>query len=356
MKLRSLIPAIFAATGVLLSASVNASADDQWRGVFNFDPVQVNFKGGTANFNIGLSAYRQVHEKVSLGFGLQLLEPWNFKIAPSFPLYAGIHYENFGERFTPTFDFNTGISLSSENFDYSAFFINPMIGFRYGKFGAGIGYHGSIPVGVKGAEWGSGINLRLAYFFSYGGSIPESIKRPFQHPTVGLELTYDIPSETEKYYGKTAFSFGANAYMLFHLSDDFELGPMAGIHYMGRKYLDANDSWEWIGTFNTFWFPIALRGRYNLNSVKIAGKIHPWAQLDLGGVAAVSVDGADENEYAGSFYWCPAIGLSYEIRGGESSIDLGFGYHTLRPYINDGRKEEGTYTTNIFRISLGYNF
>lgn len=345
-----------------LAAPANIFAQDKWQGQANFDPAVIpTAKGALTNFQLGLSAYRQVYPYVALGFGAALQENWKFKSGWAFPVFASIRAEQFDASFTPTFDFRVGYSFSTQKFDYSAFFINPTVGIRYEQLGIGVGYVGAKP-NYEGSKWESSINIRLAYYFGYH---PTSFSRSLTKTNFGLEATLDLfGGNGDKYAIKPGTGYGLNFFFLYPVTDNLEIGPMVGFHNQNFKYLDIwntidRDNLQWEGDHSSVWIPIALRTRYNVRQATFAGKIYPWARLDLGGYAASG------DELKGGFYWSPAVGLSLDLKDGNHSLDLGIGYTAIKAYkgavIADDvdfakEMETPTHTISGCQITLGYKF
>ncbi|MDE7386431.1 MAG: hypothetical protein K2N28_04780 [Muribaculaceae bacterium] len=335
-------------TAFVASVSFASNAEDKWQGIANFDVANINVKGNTPSFSIGLGAYQKVHPNVMAGFGAQITESWKFKGNPSIPVFVGLHAEKFGEKMSPMLDFTTGFSFNTSEIDYSSYYLNPMIGVRFGKYGLGVGYLGSIAIG-EGARWESYINIRLAYYFGYHKTkMSESIKN---NTNFGMELTADIPLNSGENV-KGTFGEGLNLYLLYSVSDNFEIGPMVGAHNLATELRGDWSHNEWDGDHGSLWVPIALRGKYSARQIAVAGKFYPWARLDLGGCAAIG------DELRSGFYYSPAVGLSLDVRGGKSSIDLGLSYTGLSTGLKDewGTQKMPKFTTHMLSIALGYTF
>lgn len=334
----------------ILCLPVITKAEDKWQGIATFDPAVINTGGGTPSFSIGLGAYKNVHPNAMLGFGAEIAETWNFKGNPSFPLFVGLHAERFEDSFSPTFDFRTGYSLSTQDFDYSTFFINPMVGVRFNRYGLSVGYLGGIAPQVEGSKWSSAINIRFSYYFGYH---PTRMSKALKKTNFVAEVTADVPFAPSKYGYKFRFGEGINLGLLYPISEKFELGPMIGLHFINYKEEITAPDLSFIGynNRNEPWAFLALRGKYRFRQISVANKFYPWAQLDLGVASYENTD----------FYYSPAIGFSYDVRDGKSSIDLGIGYGSFSAdKATDGNGNwangEGKFSVNIIRISLGYTF
>ncbi|MDE7472758.1 MAG: hypothetical protein K2M68_04140 [Muribaculaceae bacterium] len=335
-------------TAFVASVSFASSAEDKWQGIASFDVANINVKGNTPSFSIGLGAYQKVHPNVMAGFGAQITESWKFKGNPSFPIFVGLHAEKFEEKMSPVLDFTTGICLNTSEIDYSSYYMNPMVGVRFGRYGIGVGYLGSIAM-AEGAQWESYINIRLAYYFGYHKTkMSESIKN---NTNFGMELSADIPLNSGESIRGT-FGEGINFYLLYSVNDNFELGPMVGAHYLTTELKDYWSDYEWEGDHGSLWAPVALRGKYNFLQIAIGGKFYPWARLDIGGSISIG------DELKSGFYYSPAVGLSLDVRGGKSSIDLGLSYTGLSTGLEDDWTSQKTsrFTTHMLSIALGYTF
>lgn len=320
---------------------VITKAEDKWQGIATFDPAVINTAGGTPSFSFGLGAYQKVHPNAMLGFGSEIAESWKFKGNPSFPVFIGLHAERFEDSFSPTFDFRTGYSFSTQDFDYSSFFINPMVGVRFNRYGFSVGYLGGIAPQVEGAKWSSAINIRFSYYFGYH---PTRMSKELKKTNFVAEVTADMPLGTSKYYATLDFGIGLNIGLLCPFSETFEIGPVIGFHSYN---VTINQSDKINGGDISALF--ALRGKYRFRQISIANKFYPWAQVDFGGLVG--------GDYIKSgVYFSPAVGISYDVRGGKSSIDLGLGYNPMSVAKEYDYEKKNTYTANIIRLSLGYTF
>lgn len=336
-------------TAFLASVTFTSRAEDKWRGIVNFDVANIDVKGNTPSFSIGLGAYQKVHPNVMVGFGAEIVESWKFKTNPAFPIFVGLHAEKFDENFSPMIDFTTGYSFDTGTFDNSSFFINPMVGVRFGHYGLGVGYLGTI-ANAEHSKWGSAINIRLAYYFGYHKTkMSEAIR---DNTNFGMELTADIPLNSGESV-KGSSGGGLNLFLLYSVSDNFELGPTVGFHYLSTKIWN---NWmipggDWDGDHGSLWVPIALRGKYSARQFNIADKFYPWARLDLGGYAVAG------DELKSGFYYDPAVGLSLDVRGGKSTIDLGLSFTGLKTVDEErGTDKKSSFTTHMLSVSLGYTF
>ncbi len=315
-------------------------AEDTWRGMATFDPVSIPVGRQTASFGAQIGAYRNVHDYVMAGFGVGITEVWNFKSRPALPLFVGLHAEDFSESFTPTFDFQFGYSFNTKSFDYSTLYINPMVGVRFNRIGLSVGYLGGIAPQLEHSKWSSSINIRLAYYFGYHAT---RMSRSLSHLSFMAEASLDMPLGAKKNNVSLGVGGGLNIGLMWNATDEFEMGPIAGFHPMHttEEFDDFKDS------YSDMWALFALRGRYRFRDVSVGDKLYPWAQLDLG-----YAGGGDY--MMSSFYWSPAVGVSYDVRDGKSSIDLGLGFNTFK--VKSGAYGDDDFSAGCLRISLGYSF
>ena len=362
MKISNSLIRRFGVLILLVSFIIPMSAQSSgWKGKATFDPIQVPFQGGNPSFAFGIGAYKPVHENVELGFGIQLSESWKFKTGPSFPIFIAMRLDKMQSSFSPTFDFNTGVSINTSAIKTPTYFMNPIIGLRVNKFGVGIGYMGNIALGVDQAKWVSGLNLSFAYYFNYNKTEGKKELSQFEQRVksklspvgkflkkidIGLALGVDaalnsIPGIKESGYGWDGVStsdltgFGLDLSLLYPVSHKVEMGPMLGIHVNSEAA----------------YMPVAWRTRYNAKQWSF-GRFYPWAQLDLGAAASV-----DKNKSMKSqFLWKPAIGVSLDVRGGKSSLDLGLGYSLLRYTSRFSSYIAEKNNISSLSITLGYQF
>lgn len=317
-----------------LSVSMTCMAQDsKWNGTASFDPIVTDF-GNSNNLGFSFGAYHPIHENVSLGIGLGLIEEWKFKNAPAMPVFLGVHSELWKKDITPVFDLQMGYTLNFSNTKYGNIFLNPMIGMRFNNVGIGVGYYGQ-KVLQGNFKWGSGMNVRLCYYFNMHST---ERSRNFKHDLdFSLELSGALP------FGKdvtSGFGIGLNIALLYSVNKYVSIGLTTGFNGIDVEHkIDDYDKTN----YSFSYVPIAVRGRYKFK--QISSKIYPWLQLDLGGVLP-----AADDYLTSKFYYAPGLGASYEVRGGRSSIDLGISVIPMKVEEDMGSK------VNILRFSLGYTF
>lgn len=337
--------------GILLALPHAVKADDQWKGTAFFDVVQIPcVKKPQVSFELGLKSTYTIDDYVGLGFGLGLRETWKFKGAPGIPLFITTHIEDSKNKFTPTFDFDMGVQVATKSCkNNSSFFINPIIGVRYDQLGIGIGYNGSQSFAKK-AAWTSSINIRLSYYFGYHRtSQATAIKNFLSRFQFGIEALTAFTfsnSELEERAIDPSSAVGLNFSFLYPLTDNLEFGPVIGLMMQScKEAMGSTNNLNWTTEHLTF-VPVALRAKYRMRQLPI-GPLYPFAQLDLGAKIAV-----DDILIKSNFLWAPTLGVSYDLRDGQSSIDLGIGYQDTKFQHNSDKSK----TYGQLRISLGYTF
>lgn len=335
---------------VFSMAIPNASAQESpWSMRVHLDPILSIVKGGGNSFDIGVTAMYKVHPSVNFGFGLGIAEDWKFKSKPTIPIYLDINLDNRSKEFSPTFDFETGVGLSTDKIDYSHYYINPMVGIRYKQVGVGFGYYGGIMMGVTDAKWINGVNLRFAYYFNAQYKKPsvdtDRVMSYLKRTRFLMDFTLGIPDtgdwESPMVYGKPGrfdetCTIGLNATWLFPLSNHFYVGPT-----LGFRANPSDDSFSYMD--------LAARARYEFSQFKLMDKIYGWLQFDLGGI----INTGAEQKASGVFVQ-PMIGGSYEVRDGKSAIELGLGYNFVN--VKDDWFNYDKDKKDYFNISVGYRF
>lgn len=319
------------------------SSNDLWKGSLNFDPIVTNFQY-SPSFNFQFTGSRQIHDKVTLGIGTGLGYNWNFKGNPKLPLFLNVNINDYAKNESPFLDIRSGYSFDFSNSDFSCFYFNPTLGYRFGKFGIGIGYQGSIAQ-YEHAKWSSEMNIRLSYYFGYHST---NASRTLTKGDFSVELSAELPIAAKTKSHQINPGLGIRFAYLLPVIENFNAGLMAGISIHEGKMLDNWGDNDWAIKTQNDPLVLAVRGKYRFQQIVIANKIYPWAQLDLG----YRLAGGDINN---GFYCSPAIGLSHDVREGKSSIDLGLGYSNLSIYDWNYTGNESK-NAGIFRISLGYTF
>ena len=389
-----------------VAASLNAVAqeqgsNDKWRGSVEFNPVFYTVKGATPGFDINLTATRKISDYVSAGFGIGVVESFNFSGAPTIPLFVRAHAEDFSKQWSPYFDFDFGYGLNTDDIGLGGLIINPTVGLRYGPVGIGVGYYGT-KILKEGYKMGNAVNVRLSYYFGYHRSNSAFI-RALRKLEFGIDLGVRFPfgGKVDETASSPYTGFGApvgtvfeatatnkftvagdiNLSLLYPVNSNLSVGIMAGFGLAPRKekttsalvypqeYLDRNPGSDkgWTTERKTTDYrtmiPIALRGKYRFRQISVADRFYPFAALDLG-VAIVP----DTYYASGSFfYWSPTVGLALDVADGHHSVELGLSYVPQKVQKNNYRysdghfvevweREEPTTTLGGLRISLGYTF
>lgn len=315
--------------------------DNKWSARINFDPISTGFTKNSNSFAVGLTFYRNIANNVDFGMGFKLQENWKFNGAPAIPVFVSAHYDKQSRTTSPILDFETGIGLLPSDFGHSSYFLNPMVGVRINNLGISVGYQGSVAFGYDQASWGSGMNIRLSYYLSNqrGQNEYSRFIEYLRTTSLLVSLGYEIASADKKYFEENMSTAAINLAWLFPVCENFEMGPSLGVNLA-------------VGDIDFIYLPIALRSRYNFKQATFAKKFYPWLQLDLGGAFR---NGGDYK--VGSFLARPAVGISMDVRGGKSALDLSVGYSsvgakTTHEYAGDGKKH---YVGNV-GIALGYRF
>ncbi len=409
-------------------SALTAPAQDKWQGSVEFEPTFWTYKGATPSLGLNFTATRSVNEIMSLGFGLGIAESAKFQGNPTMPVFIRAHVEQSSaeRKLSPFVNLDLGYSMNFDNFDYGAVIINPTVGVRYGHVSLGVGYMGSIGT-WSGAKMSSGINLRLAYHFGYHKPDPNSPLRRFcRKLEFSFDLGTDIPfispvkNETEWarqqlwYYDDplepaefraTARQFfmpgpSASASLLYPVWKNLYLGlnlsfnsiasrklPIDKIYKDGKELPVSEYGEERLYGYGfhsngnkiekeaatDFFYNLTLNARikYKIKELTFGKGFYPFAQIDLGG----TVYNSNDYRHRKGFNFAPAIGLSKDVRGGKSSIDLTIGLSTLRctKYIATDHwevqarnyqhyeimpslDEVGYKNTNTLRIAIGYTF
>lgn len=140
-------------------AALSASAINPF---LEFQPVQAG-KHYTA-FNIQGGIKTKVHPNIDIGVGVGLTEKWNFDVAPLIPIFARGEVSGSIAGLHPFVSFDVGYELNTENTDYGAVLVNPMVGLKFGRWYGGIGY-----LGHCWTQGGSGttscFNMKIGYNF-----------------------------------------------------------------------------------------------------------------------------------------------------------------------------------------------
>lgn len=412
MKHSDLISLRGVAAALCVATILNLSAQDQipgdkWRGSVEFNPVFYTVKGATPGFDINLTATRKINDYVSAGFGVGIVESFNFGSAPTIPLFVRAHAEDFSKKWSPYFDFDLGYGFNTDDIGLGSLIINPTVGLRYGPVGIGIGYYGT-KILKEGYQMGNAVNVKLSYYFGYHRSNSAFI-RALRRLEFGVDLGVRVPwgGKVDESYSsedngsilnatvtnKFSVAGDINLSLLYPVNDNLSVGIMAGFGIAPRKekrthshtytpeYMERHPDAKGYGSedevtdYRTM-VPIALRGKYRFRQVSVANRFYPFAALDLGVAVNPDTFGGDAGT---SFYWSPTVGLALDVAGGRHSVELGLSYvpqtvstnvYEYNPTYNSyyevydrlnpetGQREwvHDTTTLGGLRISLGYTF
>lgn len=105
-----------------------------------FQPVQAGKSFTAFNFQGGITG--KVHKNIALGAGIGLTEKWNFDVAPLIPMFGRVDVSGRIGGLNPFLSFDVGYELNTQNTDYGAVLVNPMVGLKFGSWYGGIGYLG----------------------------------------------------------------------------------------------------------------------------------------------------------------------------------------------------------------------
>lgn len=129
---------------------------------FEFQPVQAGNHFTAFNFQGGVTT--KVASCIYVGAGVGITEKWNFDVAPLIPMFARVEVSDRIAGFTPFVSFDLGYELNTENTDYGAVLVNPMVGVKFGRWYGGIGYLGHCWT-QGGSSSTSTFNMKIGYQF-----------------------------------------------------------------------------------------------------------------------------------------------------------------------------------------------
>lgn len=118
-----------------LVAAVTASAMNPF---FEVQPVVAG--GGDCRFNVQAGIYEEMVPHFGLGAGLGITEKWNFNQGPLIPIFVRGDVHGTVNGLNPFFSMDLGYAINTENTDFGAVVVNPMIGLKFGPWYGGIGY------------------------------------------------------------------------------------------------------------------------------------------------------------------------------------------------------------------------
>lgn len=122
-----------ALVGLMVSASAFALNP-----FLEFQPVIAG--ESTCRFNVQGGIYEDMVKNFGLGAGIGITEEWNFENGPLIPIFVRGNIHGSMGSFKPFFSFDLGYAINTENTDWGAVVVNPMVGLNFGKWYAGIGY------------------------------------------------------------------------------------------------------------------------------------------------------------------------------------------------------------------------
>ncbi len=105
-----------------------------------FQPIQAG-KDWTA-FNLQGGVTTAVHRVVNVGVGAGITERWNFEHDPLIPLFARCEVTTLLGRYKFFCSMDAGYEINTGDTSCGAFLLSPMVGFKFGKYYAGVGYLG----------------------------------------------------------------------------------------------------------------------------------------------------------------------------------------------------------------------
>ena len=127
-----------------------------------FQPVQAGEHYTAFNFQGGIKG--NVHQFVALGAGIGVTEKWNFDVAPLIPIFGRVEVSGPLGKLKPFLSFDVGYELNTQNTDYGAVLVNPMVGLKFGRWYGGVGYLGHCwTQGHSGTT--SCFNMKIGYTF-----------------------------------------------------------------------------------------------------------------------------------------------------------------------------------------------
>lgn len=127
-----------------------------------FQPVIAG--GNTCRFNVQGGIHEMMTSNIGLGAGVGITEQWNFDNGPLIPIFVRGDISGKMGSFKPFFSLDLGYAINTENTDWGAVVVNPMIGLNFGKVYAGIGYQ-ALCWTPKNASASNCFNLKIGYNF-----------------------------------------------------------------------------------------------------------------------------------------------------------------------------------------------
>ncbi|MDE6340837.1 MAG: hypothetical protein K2K93_00830 [Muribaculaceae bacterium] len=127
-----------------------------------FQPVIAG--GSTCRFNVQGGVHEMMTKNIGLGAGIGITEQWNFDNGPLIPIFVRGDISGQVGGFKPFFSLDLGYAINTENTDWGAVVVNPMVGLDFGKVYAGIGYQ-ALCWTHDGAGATNCFNMKIGYKF-----------------------------------------------------------------------------------------------------------------------------------------------------------------------------------------------
>lgn len=280
---------------------------------------------------------RHFSDQFYLGVGTGVAADDKFK-SYAIPVFLRAEVDLSKGKVRPYISLQGGYDFSTEGGDGNVR-LNPVVGVKVPlsktvDFNVGFGYTRTIFDGGGGDYLG----LKAGFAFnSQGRGFSKFLKK----------LDYNVELETFTPASKTSNGIKYKASSIYGLRLSAIAPVLLKNLYVGLSIggggWNSKEEYESGGGTDT-WTPylnVMARVRYKVKQATIAGRLYPFAQVDLGGTASDEV----------TFNVNPAIGLSY-MTGKKQSIDLSLGYNTM---TFDGSYGESIKKGNL-RIALGYTF
>lgn len=304
-----------------------------------------------------------VSKYVALGFGIGLMESFEFKGKPSIPIFGRMEFDDKSKEVSPFAILDMGYGINFEDFSYGSIIINPTIGARFNNIYIGGGYTAFISTNSEGGTTNC-INLKLGYKF---GNNNLSFKKFFQKTYFDMEIgtgigtnSYDLyfPSN----YGKTKenikikYNEFVNFTYNYKINNNLIVGLGSGIHI---SYQTSDDYYYSYKNGSHTDYPvngsIYLRCKYILFEDII--KFRPFVCLDIG--SYLSYFDAHPFVFNGRIYPfiynCAFIEPQIGIKFNKISLGLGYLYiksdcMDMADYYRNNEKQK----ISFFNVRLGF--
>ncbi len=127
-----LIVLTLAIAGVFSASAISPFAE--------FQPIQAGNDWTAFNLQAGVTT--AVHRVVNVGVGAGITERWNFENDPLIPIFARCEVWTPMGRYKFFGSMDIGYEINTGNTSCGAVMLSPMLGFKFGKYYAGVGYLG----------------------------------------------------------------------------------------------------------------------------------------------------------------------------------------------------------------------